>query len=275
MSENVLLVDKLNVQTVSGLASVEKWTVNRPDKLNAINAEVIARLETEGKRLKAQLAKDLTSCRGVVLCGAGDKAFVAGADIAALDKMTPEQAKDFSKKGQLAFAHLEEMPIPTLAALQGFTLGGGLELAMCCDVLVATSTAEFGQPEAYLGILPGFGAMARFVDRLGAAKAFELLCSGMRIKATEALQLKLIQRVSPEGVTITDFAISVLTEMIAKSGPLAVAEMKKIISHEKKKRYEETLQLENEAFKSIFPSHDRIEGVKAFLEKRKAQFKGA
>ena len=269
-SENVLLVERRTLK--SGL--VEIWTLNRPDKLNALNSTVLKRLDEEGLRLKSELAKDLMTVRALILTGSGAKAFVVGADISEMRDFSKAQAETFSRLGQQAFGRLEELPIPTVAALQGFTLGGGLELAMGCDVLVAPANAEFGQPESHLGLIPGFGATARFVDRLGPRKALELLYSGRRVKADEALRLGLIEHMVPDGMGTLDFALNLAEEMTLKAGPLAIAALKKIVHSKTHACYESTLDAEARAFGEIFITKDKQEGVGAFLEKRRPTFTG-
>jgi enoyl-CoA hydratase len=266
---DVLLVEKKEEASLP----YELWTINRPDKLNAINSTVIDRLQEEGTRLKNQLNLDLLSCRFLILQGAGEKAFVAGADISEMNDFKREQAKNFSLKGQAAFGSLEKIPIPTIAAIRGFALGGGLELAMCCDVLVADAASQFGQPEAFLGLIPGFGATARFLDRVGIAKGLELLFSGRRISSEEALKLGLVQQLSGDKTPLAR-ALELGVEMSTKTGPLAARFLKEIALQLRMERFEKTLALEARYFGEVFESADKKEGVSAFLEKRKALFSG-
>ncbi len=270
MSADVVAVESVEL----GGFPVEVWTINRPDKLNALNGEVLLRLDREGRRLVDELKANPTKIRALILKGAGEKAFVAGADIAEMRDFTPAQAEAFSRLGQAAFGRLEELPIPTIAALKGFTLGGGLELAMGCDVLVATPQAEFGQPEAYLGLLPGFGATARFAQRLGLGKALELLYSGRRLKADEALRLGLVQRLAADGEDVFEFAKKVALEFLTKSGPLALARIKAVTRSASREWVQRVCDAEAKAFGEIFASDDKREGVAAFLEKRPAKFTG-
>jgi enoyl-CoA hydratase len=267
---SVVLVERFQE---SGL-TFEKWTINRPDKLNAISQEVTATLKSEAERLKAEVTKNPASVRGLILTGSGEKAFVAGADIAALQKMSPSDSQKFGRDTQLAFGALEEIPVPTVAAINGFALGGGLELAMCCDVLVAQPNARLGQPECFLGLLPGFGGMARFTWRMGVGRAFEYLCSGAQISANDALRFGLIDYLVPDGQTAVQLGTKILVQMTEKSAPIAVQKMKQVLLKERQKRFGSLLKDENDAFGEIFKTQDAKEGIAAFLEKRKAQFKG-
>jgi enoyl-CoA hydratase len=266
---DVLLVETLQL----GSFPVEVWTVNRPDKLNALNGDVLRRLDEEGARLEAELKKKITAKRALILRGAGEKAFVAGADIAEMQGFGRKEAEQFSRLGQRAFGRLELLPIPTLAAIQGFALGGGLELAMGCDMLVASSDAQVGQPEVFLGLIPGFGATARLAERVGLNKALELLYTGRRIPAAEALALGILQKVGAPGEKAFDLACKLAEECLAKSGPLALAEVKRVTRSVRDEAIHRTCELEAEAFGKVFESEDKREGVAAFLEKRKAVFR--
>lgn len=270
MSESVLLVEQRTIDS----GPIEIWTVNRPKVLNALNSQVLQAIFDAGGALKRRLDQDLMSCRALIVRGAGEKAFVAGADIAELQGLNPAQAEAFGRLGQRAFTQLEFLPIPTIAAIHGFALGGGLELAMGCDMLVASPVSEFGQPEAYLGLLPGFGATARFADRVGTAKALELLYTGRRIKADEALRLGLIQEICSADKPVFDRALELAREMTIKSGPLALAAIKRVTRLRTEKMFAEIMDAEAKAFGQIFGSADKLEGTTAFLEKRKAAFKG-
>lgn len=266
---SVLLVEKKQLKT----GTIEIWTVNRPDKLNAINHAVIAALAEQGARLWQELKKDLLSVRAVILTGAGEKAFVAGADIAEMSGFGRSKAQGFSTAGQKAFGMLEKLPVPTIAAIGGFALGGGLELAMCCDILVATEKSQFGQPEGQLGLIPGFGATARFLDRVGIAKGLELLFSAKRISAAEAKQLGLIQEVVL-AKPLMERALELAEECISKTAPLSNRFVKEIAFELRQARFQKILDLEATYFGEIFESADKKEGVAAFLEKRPAHFSG-
>ncbi|MBS1984219.1 MAG: enoyl-CoA hydratase/isomerase family protein [Bdellovibrionales bacterium] len=271
----VLKIEKVTIES----GEVEVWTLNRPDVLNALNSDLLKAIDEAGKDLQKRLASNPLAVRALVLKGAGTKAFVAGADIAEMKNFGSAEAQKFSRLGQHAFGRLELLPIPTIAAINGFALGGGLELAMGCDVLVATSHSEFGQPEAYLGLLPGFGATARFVDRLGMNKALELLYSGRRIKAPEAMALGLIQKVVDEGTTTGEEAalkmgLEMARDLTLKSGPLALAAIKRVCRTRRTPEFEAVCEAEAKAFGEIFETADKKEGVAAFLEKRKPAFQG-
>ena len=270
MTADVLLVEK----KTSKVGTVEVWTLNRPDKYNSINSTVIKRLEQEGRRLQAELSRNLLSVRALILTGAGEKAFAAGADIAEMDDFDRSHAINFSKAGQVAFGRLEELPIPCFAAIGGFALGGGLEIALCCDFLVATPAAVFGQPESHLGLIPGFGATVRFVERMGSQRGLEYLISGKKIKADEALKFGLIDRLLPDGKSVMDGAMEYAEELIAKAGPVSIARLKKVVRAQKEKLYVEALESEAKCFAEMFDTLDKEEGVTAFLEKRVPQFKG-
>lgn len=266
--ESVLLIEQK--QIASG--NVEIWTVNRPQVLNALNPDVLTAIDNAGKDLAARLERNPVAVRALIVTGAGEKAFVAGADIAGMKTFNASQGEMFGRLAQGAFTRLEKLPIPTIAAVGGFALGGGMELAMGCDVILASPKAEFGQPEAYLGLIPGFGGTARFAERLGIHKALELLYSGKRINAEEAMRLGLIQRITAE--PLMDAALALATELTIKSGPLALAAIKKVVRSQNDAHVAAIQDAEAKAFGRIFETADAKEGIAAFLEKRKAAFTG-
>ena len=251
---------------------VEIWTLHRPEVLNALNSALIDALDRAAQALDARLQQDPLAVRALILQGAGGKAFVAGADIAEMRDFDAATAERFSRQGQRAFGLLETLPIPTIAAIEGFALGGGLELAMCCDLLVASPGSQFGQPEAFLGLIPGFGATARLPLRIGVARALELLYTGRRINSEEAVAYGLVQRIARDRAPL-DEALGLVGEM-KKSGPLALARVKQLVAGQARRALEAGLSEESAEFGRIFESADKREGVLAFLEKRKAQFKG-
>jgi 3-hydroxybutyryl-CoA dehydrogenase len=249
---------------------VATLTINRPDKLNALNAGVIDALGGALAELLGRTGEQAVRC--AVLTGAG-KAFVAGADIAAMADMTVEQARRFSEKG-LAIGHaMENAPFPIIAAVNGFALGGGLELAMACDFLYASEKAKLGQPEVSLGVTPGFGGTQRLARRVGVGQARELLYTGAMIRADEALRIGLVNRVlAPEQLLN---AARETADAIAKQGPLAVAACKRVVLRGVAADQDAGLSFEAEAFAALFASADQKSGMKAFLAKEKASFSGS
>ncbi|HVJ64974.1 MAG TPA: enoyl-CoA hydratase-related protein [Bdellovibrionota bacterium] len=267
-SAEVLLVE---TREVAG-ALVEVWTVNREKNLNALNTAVLKRVHEETQKLGQRISNN-KNIRALVIRGAGEKAFVAGADITEMVNFGESEAKVFSKLGHAGFGALEELPIPVIAAVEGFALGGGLELAMGCDMIFASKKSKFGQPEATLGLIPGFGATARFVEKLGRSKALEFFYSNAMMSAEEALKYGLIERVIEEG-SVLEAALDYLKIVITKSGPVAVAEVKRIATLLHAERVAHVCHEEAEAFGKIFMTEDKAEGVAAFLEKRAPLFKG-
>lgn len=246
--------------------------INRPKALNAINPTVIAELSRAIEQLGAQIEAGDWSVRAVILTGAGDKAFVAGADIAAMAEMTREQAMTFASEGHAVGEMLANLPVPAIAAVNGFALGGGCELALACDFIFASETARFGQPEVKLAVIPGFGGTQRMLRRVGIARALELCISGDMIRADEALRIGLVNRVvAPEALLDTCLA---LVATVAKMGPLAVAAAKRVIHRGAELPLGAANSLEVESFAALFETADQREGMRAFLDKREAQFVG-
>jgi len=246
--------------------AIARLTLDRPDKLNALSAEV---LEQFGRGLDQIEAMD--GVRVLVITGAG-KAFVAGADISAMQNMSEDEARHFSAAGQALFARLEAMPIAILAAVNGFALGGGCELALACDFIYASERARFGQPEVKLGVIPGFGGTQRLARRVGVAMAREWVFTGRMIKADEALRVGLVNAVvEPE--VLMDRATAVAKE-IAATGPLAIAAAKRVIAEGEGERLADANAREVEAFAGCFNSADQKEGMAAFLSKREPDFQG-
>ncbi|MGE3635964.1 MAG: enoyl-CoA hydratase/isomerase family protein [Sandaracinaceae bacterium] len=235
-------------------------TINRPDKLNALSVELLAALRGEIERLGGD-----RNARCLVITGAG-KAFVAGADIAQMESFGPDEAREFSRRGHDVLAGLEALPIPVIAAVNGFALGGGCELALACDFIHASVKARFGQPEVRLGVVPGFGGTQRLARRVGVAHARELVYSGQVIGADEALRIGLVNRVH-EAEQLLD-AVNGLAAQIAKMGPLAVAAAKRVIRDGEGRTLPEANALEIEAFAGCFATADQKEGMSAVLEKR-------
>ncbi len=241
-------------------------TINRPDKLNALNKDVFTDLNT----LMDEVEKN-HEIKSVIITGAGPKAFVAGADISEFGGLDKRQAMALAKRGQDTFARIENSSKPVVAAVNGFALGGGCELAMSCHFRVASENAKFGQPEVNLGLIPGYGGTQRLVQLIGKGKAMELLMSAHMIDANEAKQLGLVNYVTTSE-TLLEHTRKIL-EVINSKAPLAVAGCIKAANAV----FDESTDgyaLEIEEFGNAFATEDMKEGTTAFLEKRKASFKG-
>ena len=241
-------------------------TICRPEVLNALNAEVLG--EIEDVVIQLETAKEV---KALIVTGEG-RAFVAGADIGAQSVLDLEGGRSWGKKGSAIFRRLELLPLPTIAAVNGFALGGGCELAMACDMILASEKAKFGQPEVGLGITPGFSGTQRLARKVGKAKAMELILTGEMIRADEALRIGLVnQVVAPEELLP---AAKELAEKILKNGPLAVKYAKAAIARGLEVDLDSAIALENELFAMCFAPADQKEGMQAFLEKREAAFTG-
>lgn len=241
-------------------------TLNRPDSLNALDRALLEAIEAA-----ALEAADDPDLRALVVTGEG-RAFAAGADIEAMGRMNPLEAEDFSRLGHRAFSALEALPVPTIAAVNGFALGGGCELALACDWIYASSKARFGQPEVNLGLIPGFGGTSRLTRRVGLAWAKEIVLTAAQLKADEAQRIGLVNRVfEPE--ELVEKAIEA-GETIAGKGPVAVRIGKRVMQEGADADVRVAHALEQGAFGGIFASEDRDEGIAAFLEKRDPKFKG-
>jgi enoyl-CoA hydratase len=247
--------------------AVHTIVVNRPDKLNALNRETLNELTLAF----AQAAQD-DAVRVVVLTGAGEKAFVAGADIAEMNGYTPVQAQAFSRAGQRLMSSIERLGKPVIARIQGFALGGGMELAMACHLRVASEKAKFGQPEINLGLIPGFGGTQRLLRLAGRGAALELCLTGAVITAQRAYELGLVTRlVAPEAL---DEAVNTLADQLAVAAPLAAAGILDAVLQGGESAIDQGLEFETQGFALAFSTEDMREGTTAFLEKRKAEFKG-
>ena len=254
----------LLVETADGIARV---TVNRPDKLNALNDAVIAEL---GAAME-QVDRD-SAIKGVILTGAGTKAFVAGADIAELSQQGPFDGKARALVGQGVFRRIERSGKPVIAAVNGFALGGGCELAMACHVRIASESAKFGQPEAKLGIAPGYGGSVRLPRLVGKGRALELLLTGAMIDAAEAWRIGLVNRVVPAAQLLAE-SEKMLRTML-ENGPLALRVCIEAVDSALETTLDEGLLLEANYFGLLASTSDMREGMAAFLGKRKAQFTG-
>jgi enoyl-CoA hydratase len=242
-------------------------TVNRPKALNALDGRTITELDAVLQREAMDPA-----VRALVVTGAGDRAFVAGADISEMNGLSAEQARAFAAAGQRAFSRLEALPIVTIAAVNGFALGGGSELALACDLVYASEKARFGQPEVNLGLLPGFGGTQRLARRVGPMQALEIVLTGDMYDAARGRELGLcLEVVAPE--KLLDHAIA-KARVVASRGPLAVAAAKRALRAGADAGLVQGLALEAEAFGLLFATEDMREGTKAFLEKRAAKFQG-
>jgi enoyl-CoA hydratase len=241
-------------------------TVNRADKLNALNDALMAELG-----LAIDEARRRTDVCGVLLTGAG-RAFVAGADIAELADQTAIEGKARAERGQQVFRRFESSPKPVVAAVNGFALGGGCELAMACHIRLASETAKFGQPEVKLGIVPGYGGTQRLPRLVGKGRALQLLLTGEMIDAAEAYRIGLVNRVVP-AAELLDAARAMLTTMLAQ-GPLALAHCIEAVDRGLDMELDDAIALEAAYFGFLSASADKAEGMHAFLEKRTASFKG-
>lgn len=247
--------------TIVRHGAVAQVTISRPEALNALNTEVLAALE----EAFAGLAKD-DSVRAVVLTGEG-KAFVAGADIAEMRGFSPTQAQDYAARGAAVFAAIEALPQPVIAAVNGFALGGGCELALACDIRLASERAKFGQPEVSLGVIPGFGGTQRLPRAVGLGEAMRLILGGQAVGAAEALRIGLVQGVyAPEA--LLDEA-SALAQTIAKNAPLAVRAAKQAMREGMDMPLAKGIAMEGRAFAACFDTADQREGMAAFVEKRR------
>jgi len=242
-------------------------TVNRPEKLNALNAEVIEEL-----RRVFHEGKSNAEVGALVLTGAGEKAFVAGADISGFPSLTPVDARDFVRKGQAVLDLLEKMGKPSIAAVNGFALGGGCELAMACSMRVAASNARFGQPEVALGLIPGYAGTQRLPRLVGKGRALELILTGDPIPAEEALRIGLVNRVVEPAELIP--TCRALAAKILGKAPLAVRYALEAVNHGLELPFDEAELHEAALFGLCVATEDMKEGVSAFLGKRPAKFAG-
>lgn len=238
-------------------------TINRPNALNALNSEVL-------KELDATLdGINLETTRALIITGAGAKSFVAGADIGEMSTLTKAEGEAFGKRGNDVFRKIETLPIPVIAAVNGFALGGGCEIAMSCDIRLCSDTAVFGQPEVGLGITPGFGGTQRLARLIPIGKAKEIIYGAINIKADEAYRLGLVNAVYPLEELLP--AAKKLAAKIAKNAPIAVRACKKAINDGLDVDMDKAIEIEEKLFGACFETQDQIEGMKAFLEKRKVE----
>jgi enoyl-CoA hydratase len=246
--------------------AVALLTLNRPAQLNALSRALLEALHARADSLAAD-----GSVRAVIVTGAG-RAFAAGADIAEMQRMTALEAEAFSRLGHAACAALEALSVPVIAAVNGFALGGGLEVALACDFLYAARRARLGQPEVALGLLPGFGGTSRLPRRVGPGWARELVTSGEPIGTEIAERIGLVNRVFDDEEALLAGAFAT-AEAIAKQAPLAVARAKRVLLEGQDADVRVAHALEQQAFSALFASQDRSEGLAAFLEKREPRFR--
>jgi enoyl-CoA hydratase len=260
MSYETILLD----QTEPGI-----WllTVNRPKALNALAPQVLYEISVAVAEVTAE-----EGARALLITGAGDKAFVAGADITAMSSMTPIEGREFALKGHATLRSLELAPFPVIALVNGFALGGGCELALACDWIVASDKAAFGQPEVNLGICPGFGGTQRLSRLVGKSMALELVCTGRQVKADEALRIGLANHVvAPE--LLMEQGLK-LARMIATKGPVAVKMSKHLVQRGQDLDLANANAMEADVFGLLCATDDKREGVDAFLAKRTPTFAG-
>lgn len=255
---NLLCADRGAVRTI---------TINRANKLNALNRETLNELA-----IAFEQARHDDAVRVVVLAGAGDKAFVAGADISEFAGMNPVQAQAFSRAGQRLMRGIERFEKPVIARIQGFALGGGMELAMSCHLRIASAAAKFGQPEIKLGVIPGFGGTQRLARLAGRGAALELCLLGHNIDAARALALGVVTRVV--AADALDAEVDAVADQLAASAPLALAGVLDAVILGEDMALDQALEFESSRFALCCSTEDMREGTGAFLEKRKAQFSG-
>lgn len=254
----------LLVENNSGIVTV---TVNRPRALNALDADVLKELLCCFQGLEED-----PEARVVILTGAGEKAFVAGADIAAMQPLDAAAARHFARLGHSLMRAIERLPQPVIAAVNGFALGGGCELALACDLRLASDNARFGQPEVNLGVIPGFGGTQRLARIVGKGRAMELVLSGDMIDAQEAWRIGLVNRVTTKENLLPE--TTSLARKIQQKGPFAVRLAKEAVAGGLEMDLDRACAWEADLFGFCFSTEDQKEGMQAFLEKRPAQFKG-
>lgn len=236
-------------------------TINRPKALNALNRQVLEELDTVLNSV------DLNTVRALIITGAGDKSFVAGADIAEMSTLTREEGEAYGKKGNDVFRRLETFPVPVIAAVNGFALGGGCEISLSCDIRICSDNAVFGQPEAGLGITPGFGGTQRLERIIGVGMAKQMIYTARNIKAEEAYRIGLVNAVYPQEELLG--AARKMAEEIAKNGPIAVRNCKQAMNNGLPMNIDQAIVIEEKLFGACFETHDQKEGMSSFLEKRK------
>ena len=241
--------------------AVAVLTIDRPKALNALNPDVLADLKAAFEGI------DQNAVRCVVLTGAGDKSFVAGADIGSMSTMTKAEGEAFGKLGNDIFLEIENFPLPVIAAVNGFALGGGCELSMSCDIRIASEKAVFGQPEANLGVIPCFGGTQRLPRLVGMGMAKQLLYTARNIDAAEALRIGLVNAVVPQA-ELMDAALK-MDSTIAKNAPIAVRACKTAVNEGMQVSIDKAVEIEEKLFGDCFETHDQVEGMTCFLSREK------
>ncbi|MBW1635511.1 MAG: enoyl-CoA hydratase/isomerase family protein [Deltaproteobacteria bacterium] len=256
--------DNIEKNVEGGIATV---TINRPKALNALNYDTLK--EMLACFIEIGESRDV---HVVIITGSGEKAFVAGADISFMEKLDPLSARQFGKLGHEVLNTIENLPQPVIAAINGFALGGGCEMALACDMRLASDRAKFGQPEVNLGVIPGFGGTQRLPRLVGKGHANELVFSGKIIDADEAGRIGLVNRVVPHEQLLEECLI--LARMISAKSPVAVRLCKESVNNGVEMDLDRACEYEVDLFSLCFAASDQKEGMKAFLEKRAPQFKG-
>ena len=238
-------------------------TINRPKALNALNSKVLEELD------KTLEAIDINKIRALIITGAGEKSFVAGADIGEMSSLTKKEGEAFGKKGNDVFRKIETFPIPVIAAINGFALGGGCEISMSCDIRICSDNAIFGQPEVGLGITPGFGGTQRLARIVGPGMAKQMIYTARNIKADEALRIGLVNAVYPQAELLTE--AKKMAEQIARQAPIAVRNAKKAINEGLQVDIDKAIEIEEKLFGDCFETEDQRAGMGNFLEKDKSK----
>ncbi len=254
----------LQVERDEGIALL---TVNRPETLNAVDIHVLAEIS----QVFTELENDST-VKVILITGAGNKAFIAGGDVASMSRMSIPEARHFVYEGQRVLLNIERASKVTIAAINGYALGGGTELALACDIRVASDTAQLGLPETSLGLLPGWGGTQRLSRLVGPGISKELIFTARRIKAEEALRIGLVNRIVPGDTLLVE--AKQLAQLILKNSPIAIQQAKLSINQGLQTSIDQGLVIEAEAWLTLFGTHDRKEGTTAFVEKRKPEFTG-
>lgn len=258
-----------NFETIvfDGSKDIAILTINRSSKLNALNIQVLRELKTCLSEIRD------AGLKGMIVTGEGEKAFIAGADIAEMKPMTPGEATAFSELGQQVSLFFESLPFPCIAAVNGFALGGGFEMAMSCDFIFASANAVFGLPEVKLGLVPGFGGTQRLSRIVGERRAKELMMSGRNVSSEEAKKLGIALEIFPTKVDLMT-ACHEWMKLTSQNSLYAISRLKYALRQGISESIEDGLMFERDEFGNIFQTPEMIEGTNAFLEKRKANFKG-